>query len=40
MEELRLQPNDWIRSNAELFDCAFDAEAVVRLGPEETSGER
>lgn len=30
MEELRLQLNDWIRGNAELFDCVFDAEAVVR----------
>lgn len=30
MEELRLQLNDWIRGNAELFDCLFDAEAVVR----------
>lgn len=30
MEDLRLQLNDWIRSNAELFDYVFDAEAVVR----------
>lgn len=30
MEDLRLQLNDWIRSNASLFDYVFDAEAVVR----------
>lgn len=30
MEDLRLQLNDWIRGNADLFDCLFDAEAVVR----------
>ncbi len=29
MEALRLQLNDWIR-NAGIFDCVFDAEAVVR----------
>ena len=30
MEDLRLQFNDWIRSNDELFDYVSDAEAVVR----------